>query len=297
MSVGTCRGRIDWPSPHVQWDTIERGKTMNDVIALHITLHSPSVQTLTPSTPTPSAPPTPSIRYECPSHDLIILSSTPSRIELQVTDFEVNRIPPEENLFPPPSTDFRFSYTFACEDVGGTLLTSPPATPTSPHPFALFLSPPAVERIPAFFPRNIVFLLDRSPSMGAAFIPLSRALSAVLSNLKHADMFSVGGFSQDGLVPWTTGLEHVNAHSIAVASTWVRSLMGGKKKGVGRAGLDVKGTLTAGLQLLDGAIRGSLSYIVLATDGCMEEAMRGRQCSGWRGRYRAGGMCGCWCWG
>ncbi|XP_069569123.1 inter-alpha-trypsin inhibitor heavy chain H3-like [Brachyistius frenatus] len=86
--------------------------------------------------------------------------------------------------------------------------------------FVHFFSPPDLARVP----KNVVFVIDRSGSMGGTKIEQTRdAMVAILQDLHEEDHFAIVLFD-DKVIPWKDSLTKATTENVAEAILYVRKL-------------------------------------------------------------------------
>ncbi|NXI56817.1 ITIH4 inhibitor, partial [Chloroceryle aenea] len=113
------------------------------------------------------------------------------------------------------------------------------------------------------FPKNIIFVIDRSGSMTGRKIEQTRdALLKILQDLGPEDHFTFITFNSK-VVEWKSSLLQATAENVASAAGFVQTLSAS-------GGTDLNGALLTAVTTLDGAKRlpeRSVSMIILLTDG------------------------------
>ncbi|NXT64997.1 ITIH4 inhibitor, partial [Chaetops frenatus] len=124
----------------------------------------------------------------------------------------------------------------------------------------------APQEIPAF-PKNIIFVIDRSGSMTGRKIEQTRdALSKILQDLRPEDHFSFITFNNK-VVEWKSSLLPATEENVASAAALVQTLTA---RGGTYACTDINGALLAAVDALEkaeGLPERSVSMIILLTDG------------------------------
>ncbi|XP_077458153.1 inter-alpha-trypsin inhibitor heavy chain H3-like [Stigmatopora argus] len=128
--------------------------------------------------------------------------------------------------------------------------------------FVHFFSPPDLPRVP----KNVIFVVDRSGSMGGKKIAQTReALTAILKDLHEGDHFAVVLFDGD-IVTWRNSILKATEKNVTDAVTYIRKL---KEKGA----TDINGALLQAVTLLKKERKDkrlperSVDMIILLTDG------------------------------
>jgi Ca-activated chloride channel family protein len=163
-----------------------------------------------------------------------------------------------------PNEDFELFFAPAEGGFGAGLLTGRRAG----HGHLLFLFAPEVEPIEnEVLPKDIVFVIDRSGSMGGEKIEQARdALHFILGQLNDGDRFSVVAFDHRLSVLASTLLP-VEEEALAEARRFVDRLDAD-------GNTDLEGALQAGLKiLLRSASRDASQMVVFLTDGLPTEGV------------------------
>ncbi|XP_009889590.1 PREDICTED: inter-alpha-trypsin inhibitor heavy chain H4 [Charadrius vociferus] len=113
------------------------------------------------------------------------------------------------------------------------------------------------------FPKNVIFVIDRSGSMAGRKIEQTRdALLKILQDLRLEDHFSFITFNSK-VVQWKSSLLQATAENVASAAGFVQTLSAS-------GGTDINRALLAAVSMLDKAKRlpeRTVSMIILLTDG------------------------------
>ncbi|XP_053932521.1 inter-alpha-trypsin inhibitor heavy chain H4 [Cuculus canorus] len=113
------------------------------------------------------------------------------------------------------------------------------------------------------FPKNVIFVIDRSGSMGGRKIEQTRdALLKVLQDLRPEDHFGFITFNNK-VVEWKSSLLQATAENVASAAGFVQTISAS-------GGTDINRALLTAVSLLDkaeGLPERSVSMIILLTDG------------------------------
>ena len=293
----------------LEGDLIDKGRAMDDVLSVTCVLHGLEGREGTAGSGGSGGGSVSgsTLRYESASHDLVLVSHDPNRIEIEVRSFDNKQAAAAEQQtarltdgdedgshaqagpvhFPSASADFELVYTFASDSVLSTLVSFPSASSPGSVSFLLYLHPPAVDHVRSFFSRNLVFMVEQSQPMTASrsgalsiFHSLCAAISAAMSNLKPADSFAVLSFSRSAVSSYPTEayLAPASPTSIAYAGAWLRNqrAVSSSASRTRRASLSpsrppaagVREALQSGLKILESRCDAySLSYLVLVVAG------------------------------
>uniref|UniRef100_A0A8C6J8K5 Uncharacterized protein n=1 Tax=Melopsittacus undulatus TaxID=13146 RepID=A0A8C6J8K5_MELUD len=113
------------------------------------------------------------------------------------------------------------------------------------------------------FPKNVIFVIDRSGSMAGRKIEQTRdALLKILQDLRPEDHFSFITFNSK-VVEWKSSLLPATAENVASAAGFVRTLSASGGTDINHALL----TAVSGLEKAEGLPERSVSMIILLTDG------------------------------
>ena len=252
-------------------------------------------------------------QYHSTSHDLLLKKLEHGRVELDVLPISAmmkkkssivgpNDVQVETNSAadnndasaasaasaqpqPESSIDFQLSYSMSSSEIVSSCIkqVTHPASSSQEEEgsFLLHVTPPAATSALAKssqYSRQLIFLLDRSGSMGGEpYVEASRALTVALSNLKPVDQFTIVAF--DHRQEWfNQNLVNVTPGNVAAAATWIRGIS--PEKG----GTDISTPLQWALTKLSGPgkrvedgqgaeigdkVYGRLPFVVLLTDGCV----------------------------
>ncbi|NXT96097.1 ITIH3 inhibitor, partial [Anhinga rufa] len=113
------------------------------------------------------------------------------------------------------------------------------------------------------FPKNVIFVIDRSGSMAGRKIEQTRdALLKILQDLRPEDHFNFITFNSK-VVEWKSSLLQATAENVASAAGFVQTFSAS-------GGTDINHALLTAVSVLDKAQRlpeRSVSMIILLTDG------------------------------
>ncbi|NXD64137.1 ITIH4 inhibitor, partial [Eolophus roseicapillus] len=113
------------------------------------------------------------------------------------------------------------------------------------------------------FPKNVIFVIDRSGSMAGRKIEQTRdALLKILQDLRPEDHFSFITFNSK-VVEWKSSLLPATAENVASAAGFVQTLSASGGTDINHALL----TAVSGLEKAEGLPERSVSMIILLTDG------------------------------
>ena len=124
-----------------------------------------------------------------------------------------------------PGTDFVLYYSVSQAEMAMTLLTY--RAPGEDGVFMLIANPPSLASSDDPLPKDLIFVLDQSGSMGGEKIEQAKeALQFILRNLNPEDRFAVLAFS-DVTESLHTELQPVSSESIAESTAWVSRIEAG----------------------------------------------------------------------
>jgi len=163
-----------------------------------------------------------------------------------------------------PTEDFHLFFSPAEGGFGSGLLTGrQPGLAAADRDHFLFLfAPEAIATEGTALPKDIVFVIDRSGSMGGEKIVQARdALAFILDQLGDDDRFSIVGFD-DRLEVLAKTLQPVSTRSLREAQRFVAGL-------TARDGTDIDTALAAGIDILEASEprAGATRLVVFLTDG------------------------------
>uniref|UniRef100_A0A665UN57 Inter-alpha-trypsin inhibitor heavy chain 3 n=1 Tax=Echeneis naucrates TaxID=173247 RepID=A0A665UN57_ECHNA len=128
--------------------------------------------------------------------------------------------------------------------------------------FVHFFAPPDLPRVP----KNVVFVIDKSGSMGGRKIAQTReALLAILNDIHEEDHFGFVEFD-DKIVPWKESLSKATTENVAEAIAYVKRI-------VDVGGTDINAAVLKGVDMLikdkqaNRLPERSVDMIILLTDG------------------------------
>jgi Ca-activated chloride channel family protein len=156
-----------------------------------------------------------------------------------------------------PSQDFLLYYAVTADELGMTLLTY--RSPGEDGYFLLIATPPQVEASGSALPKDLIFVLDRSGSMGSEkkIEQAKEALRFILGNLNPDDRFAVIAFS-DYVEAYQTELETVSSDAVARAIAWSSRLDA-------TGGTDIDEALSVAFPLFEQNDRPG--FVIFLTDG------------------------------
>jgi Ca-activated chloride channel family protein len=157
-----------------------------------------------------------------------------------------------------PDKDFELYFAPAEEGFGGGLLTG--RRGDQDH-FLFLFSPQAELGQGGALPKDMVFVMDRSGSMGGEKLEQARnALHFILGQLGKDDRFSIVSFNEQ-LSTLAETLQPVEGGALQDARRFVDGL-------TADGSTDLEGALQAGLEILDSStLRGATRMVVFMTDG------------------------------
>ncbi|KNC53562.1 von Willebrand factor type A domain-containing protein [Thecamonas trahens ATCC 50062] len=195
---------------------------------------------------------TPSSSWGSASHVMHVESESESHIVLSL----------DKNSGPVSNRDFEISYSVWNKDIVASLLVEDgDGAAYDPRPsFSLFVAPPAMDELAGTFRRNIVFVVDRSGSMGGS--PMRSALEAVrsgLDSLTPYDMFNIIAFDSE-LAVHSQAMVAATPESCEAAKAWLNT--------VDARGLtDIESPLRFAEKMLSDVA--GLAFVFLVTDGAV----------------------------
>jgi Ca-activated chloride channel family protein len=157
-----------------------------------------------------------------------------------------------------PSKDFELFFAPAEGGYGGGLLTG---ERNDQDHFLFVFSPEVAEKQAETLPKDIVFVIDRSGSMGGEKLEQARdALHHILGRLGKADRFSIVSFDER-LEHLESSLVPVDRHTVQSARRFVDDL-------TADGSTDLEAALQAGLAILEHSEKqGTTQMVVFLTDG------------------------------
>lgn len=209
--------------------------------------------------------PVPGVRFDSQTHSVAVDGG---EVKGFGGRFKIKLLPKESST----SNEIALSYVMPTTQIFGALMEQQAGTAgasrTDPRgSFVMFVAPPTITA--GQFPRDIVFLLDRSGSMaGAPFENAVRALGAALGRLREFDYFTLGLYNHEFKATLFKGgsLHPATPKNCQAAVDYLN------ENGPSGA-TDIDGPLTWALDLLSRAQRPggqqSLKMVVLVTDGCV----------------------------
>ena len=155
-----------------------------------------------------------------------------------------------------PGSDFVLYYSVSQAEMAMTLLTY--RAPGEDGVFMLIANPPSLASSDDPLPKDLIFVLDQSGSMGGEKIEQAKeALQFILRNLNPEDRFAVLAFS-DITESLHTELQPVSSESIAESAAWVSRIEAG-------GGTNIDEALSLGFSLFEPTSRPR--FLVFLTDG------------------------------
>lgn len=155
-----------------------------------------------------------------------------------------------------PSQDFLLYYSVSLDAMGMTVLTY--RVPGEDGFFLSIVTPPMLAAPTAVIPKDLVFVLDSSGSMGGLKIEQAKeALRFIIENLNPDDRFAVVAFS-DYSSALQTQLVPVSAASIAQATGWVSGIEA-------QGGTNIDDALSVAFSLFEANERPR--FLIFLTDG------------------------------
>jgi Ca-activated chloride channel family protein len=182
-----------------------------------------------------------------PSHDVKIKRPDDDRATVKLE---------EENVV--PSEDFRLMFSTAGEGVGASVLSYRPDDDEDGY-FLMLLSPEIPKEHEERPKKNVIFVLDRSGSMGGKKIEQAKeSLRFVLNNLREGDLFNVVAYDTE-VESFAEEMQRYNDETRKEALGFVDDLSAG-------GSTNISGALKAAMaQVPDDDQRPT--YIVFMTDG------------------------------
>lgn len=197
----------------------------------------------------------PGTSFASDSHTLESTVDEPSG-EKYITSKPINGIMDHINI----------TFCVPTEEVLSTCVVQPNVEGTGGS-FVTFVTPPPATAITNLFPRNIIFLMDRSGSMlGKPWEEAVRALGHALDTLSDTDAFTIMTFDHKAY-PWQQQLVAATVESKKNALQWVA------KYPPNRGATDIKGPVVWALRQLAVAYAQSTNtvpFVFLLTDGAVE---------------------------
>jgi Ca-activated chloride channel family protein len=155
-----------------------------------------------------------------------------------------------------PATDFFLYYAVTTEAMGMSLLSY--SIPGEDGVFLLVATPPELTGADGALPKDLVFVLDRSGSMGGEKIDQAKsALRFILDNLNPLDRFALVAFS-DYAESLQTQLVDASAASVAQAASWISGIDAG-------GGTNIDEALRLAFSLFEESERPR--FLIFLTDG------------------------------
>ena len=196
---------------------------------------------------------TPNSQWGSASHVMSVESESESNVVLRLDKSTSSGV---------PNRDFEISYTLWNEDILTSLLIEDAAPDgyDQRSAFTLFVAPPAVDKLEGTFRRNVVFVIDRSGSMGGS--PMQHTVEAAnvgLNSLREDDFFGIIAFD-DQMMSFAGELVPASGANVGAASAWL-------------AGINARGLtdIATPLDLARGMLANTygVPFIFLVTDGAV----------------------------